>query len=99
MLFDFYLLSADMNGRIVEAVLGSFLQGDSAGGQPPGPAWQGNFTIQLFSIFLEFSSCSPAAHILLILARVYLTEPFKGNTNVCFILQIGSSYFKDFLDL
>lgn len=88
-----------MNGRIVGGGPGVLPTGWQCR-RPASRALPGKETYYsaVFHL-LEFSSCSPAAHILLILARVYLTEPFKGNTNVCFILQIGSSYFKDFLDL
>lgn len=57
--FDFYLLSANMNGRLAGGgprVLGGdcgtdFLQGDSSRGLPLGPCLARELTIQLFSIF------------------------------------------------
>ena len=68
-LFDFYLLSANINGRIVgggPVVLGGdcgtdFLQGDRSRGLPLGPCLARKLTIQLFSISQNFL----VAHLLL----------------------------------
>lgn len=99
MLFDFYLLSANTwMGEVWEAVLGVFrcfcttdlLQSDSPGGLPLDPFLATNLLIQPFSHLSLFYNCLSALHILLIIHKVYLTELFKGNTNLLtFILQIG----------